>query len=86
MYKEFQQCTVLSVAHRLRTVTSCDFILILDNGKVCDFDTPLSLINNTNSRFYEMCESTNEVDTLKDMIYTAIKRKEEMVSFTKNNI
>lgn len=30
----FVECTVLIIAHRLRTILSCDRVLVLDDGKV----------------------------------------------------
>lgn len=32
------------VAHRLRTVIDCERLIILDKGKVAEFDTPLRLV------------------------------------------
>ncbi|KAK7871844.1 hypothetical protein R5R35_006438 [Gryllus longicercus] len=55
--KEFHHCTVLTIAHRLSTVTSSDRVLVMDNGKVVEFDSPSNLLSNNNSHFYQLCSS-----------------------------
>ncbi|CAF4062922.1 unnamed protein product, partial [Adineta steineri] len=49
--EQFKECTVLTVAHRLRTVIDSDRILLLGNGKVLEFDSPASLLCDVNSQF-----------------------------------
>ncbi|CAF4106552.1 unnamed protein product, partial [Adineta steineri] len=49
--EQFKECTVLTVAHRLRTVIDSDRILVLGNGKVLEFDSPASLLCDVNSQF-----------------------------------
>ena len=41
---EFKDTTVITIAHRLNTIIQYDKILILENGRIADFDTPLNLI------------------------------------------
>ena len=55
--KEFESCTVLIIAHRLTTVTNCDRILVMDEGKVVEFDSPKELLANPNSFFSRMMAS-----------------------------
>ncbi|KAJ1853661.1 hypothetical protein LPJ73_002600 [Coemansia sp. RSA 2703] len=49
--KEFQNCTVLTIAHRLNTVMDSDMILVIDNGMVAEYDTPENLLANRYSIF-----------------------------------
>ena len=47
-------CTVITVAHRIKTIINYDKILVLDNGKIVEFDKPDVLLKNQNSLFYEL--------------------------------
>jgi len=53
--EEFTDSLLLTVAHRLRTVIDYDRLLVLDNGKLAEFDTPLRLIQKENGIFRTMC-------------------------------
>ncbi|KAJ2863552.1 hypothetical protein GGI22_001932 [Coemansia erecta] len=52
--KEFKNCTVLTIAHRLNTIIDSDMVLVLDNGKVAEYDTPQNLLANKNGLFKEL--------------------------------
>ncbi|KAG7443764.1 multidrug resistance-associated ABC transporter [Guyanagaster necrorhizus] len=53
--EEFTQSLLLTVAHRLRTVIDYDRLIILDKGKIAEFDTPLRLIEMEDGIFRNMC-------------------------------
>ncbi|KAI9483188.1 MAG: P-loop containing nucleoside triphosphate hydrolase protein [Benjaminiella poitrasii] len=61
---EFADSTILCIAHRLHTVIEYDRILVLDQGEIVEFDSPLTLINNPESSFYKMCRNSGEYDAL----------------------
>ncbi len=49
--------TVLAIAHRLQTILDFDRILVMGEGKVLEFDTPQSLIANSESHFASMLKT-----------------------------
>jgi ATP-binding cassette subfamily C (CFTR/MRP) protein 1 len=44
MRSEFAKATTITVAHRINTIMDSDFILVMDNGKASEFDTPQALL------------------------------------------
>ncbi|CAF3608368.1 unnamed protein product [Rotaria sp. Silwood1] len=42
---KFQDRTILTIAHRLNTVTKHDRILVLDKGMIANFDTPTNILH-----------------------------------------
>ncbi|RLV95497.1 Oligomycin resistance ATP-dependent permease YOR1 [Spathaspora sp. JA1] len=56
---EFANCTILCIAHRLKTIINYDRILVMDKGRVSEFDSPWKLFNQPGSLFREMCDKSN---------------------------
>lgn len=56
--REFSQCTILCIAHRLNTILDYDRIMVLEQGQLVEFDTPLNLFN-ANGHFRSMCEKSH---------------------------
>ncbi|OEJ86325.1 Oligomycin resistance ATP-dependent permease YOR1 [Hanseniaspora osmophila] len=60
--QEFGESTILCIAHRLKTILNYDKILVLDQGEVREFDTPLNLFKQEQSIFREMCNRSGISD------------------------
>ncbi|EDV23743.1 uncharacterized protein TRIADDRAFT_57243 [Trichoplax adhaerens] len=54
LQSELRKSTVLIIAHRLNTIQSCDKVLVLDSGKILEFDTPFNLMYKEESIFKRM--------------------------------
>ncbi|KAK2353047.1 ABC transporter C family member [Trifolium repens] len=51
--KEFAECTVITVAHRVPTVIDSDMVMVLSYGKLVEYDEPSKLMD-TNSSFSKL--------------------------------
>ncbi|KAE9546963.1 hypothetical protein FO519_009825, partial [Halicephalobus sp. NKZ332] len=52
--EQFADCTVLTIAHRLHSVIDSDRLMVLDSGKIAEFQEPQSLLKDSDSVFYSM--------------------------------
>jgi ATP-binding cassette subfamily C (CFTR/MRP) protein 1 len=52
IHEKLKEWTVITIAHRLNTIINSDRVLVLDQGKVVDFEKPEVLIKNRSSVFY----------------------------------
>ncbi|XP_067128893.1 ATP-binding cassette sub-family C member 4-like [Centruroides vittatus] len=71
--EKFKHCTVLTIAHRLHTIIDSDRILVLDNGKLQEFDSPYALLKNVNGTFYNLVKNTGI--TSMNELYKIAKKK-----------
>ncbi|KAJ8522225.1 hypothetical protein ONZ45_g1124 [Pleurotus djamor] len=53
--EEFSSSLLITIAHRLRTIIDYDRLLVLDNGKIAEFDTPYNLLRTEGGIFRQMC-------------------------------
>ena len=51
---QFQGSTILTIAHRLRTIIGYDKIMFIEEGKIEEFEDPYLLLQNQESKFYRL--------------------------------
>ncbi|KAF9202770.1 Multidrug resistance-associated protein 4 [Haplosporangium sp. Z 27] len=68
--KNFSDCTVLMIAHRLNTIIECDKILVMEDGRVVEFEHSTKLIDNKDGYFYNLVNQSgpDAVARLKAML------------------
>ncbi|KXL44203.1 MAG: hypothetical protein FE78DRAFT_108685 [Acidomyces sp. 'richmondensis'] len=62
--REIRNCTIITVAHRLRTVMDYDSVIVLENGGVSEFGRPRELMFQKDSYFESLCRESGEWDKL----------------------
>ena len=58
----FKDNTILTIAHRIDTILDYDKILIMDKGNVLEYDKPKSLLDNKQSKFYQIIQESFGID------------------------
>jgi len=64
--EHFNNHTVLTIAHRIHTIIDCEKILVLEKGRLVEFDTPHALLSK-NSLFLNLVNSCDGSDYLKSV-------------------
>lgn len=64
---QFTDCTILTIAHRINTIMDSQRVVVLDQGRIAEYDTPAALLSNTNSIFYGMAKSAGLVNGATDI-------------------
>ncbi|CAN8254232.1 unnamed protein product [Cochlearia groenlandica] len=49
--REFSDCTVITVAHRIPTVMDCTMVLSISDGRIVEYDEPMKLMKSEESLF-----------------------------------
>ncbi|KAJ2700741.1 Multidrug resistance-associated protein 4 [Coemansia sp. IMI 209128] len=56
--KEFSDCTVLTIAHRLETIMKSDRIIVMDRGAIAETGTPQELLSK-DGMFAQLVETSD---------------------------
>ncbi|KAK2548536.1 ABC transporter C family member 3 [Acropora cervicornis] len=59
--KTFKDSTVLTIAHRLNTIMDYDKVLVIDRGRVVEFDKPENLLQNDKGYYTQLVQTYNVI-------------------------
>uniref|UniRef100_M0ZZ76 Multidrug resistance protein ABC transporter family n=1 Tax=Solanum tuberosum TaxID=4113 RepID=M0ZZ76_SOLTU len=52
--QEFRNRTVVTIAHRIHTIIDSDLVLVLNEGRIAEYDTPAKLLEREDSFFSKL--------------------------------
>lgn len=58
----FKDRTIITIAHRINTILDSDRIVVLDRGRVAEFDTPAALVGKK-GLFYGLVKEAGLLDS-----------------------
>lgn len=58
--RQFANCTVITIAHRLNTIMDSDKVLVIDAGEIVEYDHPFELIKKSGGAFKRLLDETGE--------------------------
>ncbi|KAK8001793.1 hypothetical protein PG991_014015 [Apiospora marii] len=77
----FRGCTLLCIAHRLRTIIGYDRICVMDAGRIAELDSPLNLWKREDGIFRSMCDRSGirfeDIAGAKDGLPTAVALEDQ---------
>ncbi|KZF19169.1 hypothetical protein L228DRAFT_286031 [Xylona heveae TC161] len=59
--------TIITIAHRLQTIIDYDKVLVLDKGRVIEYDDPWSLVSREDTVFRDMCSMSGDLALLLEL-------------------
>lgn len=62
-----KSATIITVAHRLRTIADSDKIVVIQAGKLVEYGSPSQLLEQENSFFRSLAVESNEFDEIRDI-------------------
>ena len=68
-----KNATIITIAHRLRTIADSDFIAVIDAGELVEFGRPVELIRDDASLFRALAVETNEFESIERAVRGGVK-------------
>lgn len=69
----FDNRTIITIAHRINTILDSDRIIVLQQGKVAEFDTPAALVEKR-GLFYELVREAGLLSELSNSVAANAKK------------
>ena len=63
--KNFGELTMLTIAHRLNTIIESDRVLVMDAGRLVEFDEPITLLQKKDGVFRSLVDQTGPAGSQK---------------------
>lgn len=84
----FEDCTVITIAHRLNTIADYDKTLVMDAGKLVEFAAPHELLQDPNGYFAKMVAQTGPVmeSRLKEIAKEAYEKNKARITAKEENV
>nr|CAD7424072.1 unnamed protein product [Timema monikensis] len=76
---KFADCTVLTVAHRLNTIMDSDKVIVMDAGRMVEYDHPYKLLQNRDGPFSQLVQQTGSC-TAHQLSQVALEVSQALVS------
>jgi ATP-binding cassette, subfamily C (CFTR/MRP), member 1 len=54
--ENFKRNTLITIAHRINTIIDYDRVIVMDSGRIAEFDTPRALLADEDSIFYSLAD------------------------------
>jgi ABC-type multidrug transport system fused ATPase/permease subunit len=64
-----KNATIITIAHRLRTIADSDLIAVINAGNLKEFDKPSDLLMNSSSEFRALAVETNEFQEIEKVVH-----------------
>eukprot|EP01041_Mallomonas_annulata_P002395 gene2395-4646_t len=65
--KALKDATIITIAHRLRTIADSDLIAVIHEGELVETGSPLELLSRPESHFHKLVEQSNEYEEIMEI-------------------